>query len=102
MLKLPPVEWWNDLPPADLIEAASRAMYAALQKNCLCWAFGQLADNMTDDDFRRMKRELDEGASLVHLMIKKRMDFGLTGPVAEEQNGGPTNTTTGNDTVGHS
>jgi hypothetical protein len=101
LLQAPPREWWDNLPPYDLIIAASRAMYAALQKNCLGHAFSALSDDMTDDDFRRMKRELDQGASLVNLMIKKRMDFGLTGPVSEGENGGPTtNTTTSNDPVG--
>lgn len=92
MLNTPPSEWFDSLPPADAIQAAARAMHAALRKNCLGWAFAELTDNMTDDDFHRMKRELDEGASLVNLMIKKRMNFGLTGPVAEGNDGGPTNT----------
>lgn len=80
----PPLEYWSRLPPADLIKAASDGMNVAISRGVFEHVLARTTDNLTDADFRRLKMQLDASATLVAMMIRKRVDFGLTtGPVEE-------------------
>lgn len=86
MLEAPPREYWEKLSPSDTIIAVGDGLYHALRNGTLEFVLQRMSDQLDDSDFARLKAELDRGNSLVTMMMRKRIRFGLTGPV-EDHNG---------------